>query len=69
MEAAELVLALLEASLTQEQVAARSGVHQTTISKLARGDSKDAMASTYRRLEALHKEVCQKQAQALDAGA
>lgn len=58
MEAAELVLALLEAGLTQQVIAERTGVHQTTVSKLARGEINDVLSRNYRALLSLHAKVC-----------
>lgn len=58
MEAAELVLALLEAGLTQQTIAERTGMHQTTVSKLARGEINDVLSRNYRSLLSLHAEVC-----------
>ena len=58
MEAAELVCALLEAGLSQEQIAKEAQVHQTTVSKLARGDIKDTLSKTYRALLAVHARHC-----------
>lgn len=43
--------------LTQEQVAARTGVPQPTISKIERGDVSDVMSKTYRALQSLHDEL------------
>lgn len=54
----ELVCALLEAGLTQQTIASRAEVHQTAVSKLARGDTADVMSRTYRALLDLHAEVC-----------
>lgn len=54
---AEIVCDLLEFGFSQNTIAERSGVHQTTISKLARGDITDVMSQTYRTLLALHQEI------------
>jgi transcriptional regulator with XRE-family HTH domain len=43
--------------LTQEQVAARTGIPQPTISKIERGDVSDVMSKTYRALQKLHDEL------------
>jgi transcriptional regulator with XRE-family HTH domain len=61
LEPAGFVTDLLEAGLTQEQIATRAGVHQTTVSKLARGDTKDVYSRTYRALQSLHTEICRPQ--------
>lgn len=43
--------------LTQEQVSARTGIPQPTISKIERGDVSDVMSKTYRALQTLHDEL------------
>lgn len=57
MEARDYVTALIEAGLTQQQIAERVDIPQPTISKIARGDVKDVLSRNYRRLQALHDEV------------
>ena len=58
MEARDFVQALIERGLTQSQIEARTGIRQATISKVARGDVKDVLSGNYRKLQALHAEVC-----------
>ena len=62
MDANEIVCALLLAGLTQEQIADQSGVHQTTVSKIARGDTKNVLYSTHQALQCLHSNITAKQA-------
>lgn len=57
MEARDFVVALIDAGLTQVQIAERCGIPQPTISKVARGDVKDVLSVNYRRLQSLHAEV------------
>lgn len=54
MEPGEIVCDLLEAGLTQKAIGDHAGIHQTTVSKLARGDVTDVMSKTLKKLEALH---------------
>jgi len=54
-EAATMVLDLLESGHTQCEIAMVCDVHQTTISKLARGDTRDMLGRSYAALTALHK--------------
>lgn len=53
--AADMVLALLESGHKQYEIAMVCDVHQTTISKLARGDTRDMLGRSYAALAALHK--------------
>lgn len=50
----ELVLAIKAAGLTQQQIRDKTGVSQSTISKIERGAGKGAHSHTYRALLALH---------------
>ena len=58
MEARDFIAALSERGLTQQQIADRTGIPQPTISKVARGDVADVLSRNYRKLQALHEEVC-----------
>jgi transcriptional regulator with XRE-family HTH domain len=62
MEARDFVNDLQSWGLTQEQIAARSGVPQPTVSKIARGQVKDVFSRTYRSLESIHREESAKRA-------
>jgi transcriptional regulator with XRE-family HTH domain len=57
MEAREFIAALLNSGMTQVQIADRTGIPQPTISKVARGEVKDVMSQSYRKLQSLHDEV------------
>jgi transcriptional regulator with XRE-family HTH domain len=54
LTAAAMVLDLLESGHTQHEIAAVCDVHQTTISKIARGDTADMLGRAYAALTALH---------------
>ena len=58
MEARDYIQALIDAGLTQTEIDRRTGIPQTTVSKILRGETQDVMSRTYRRLQALHAEVC-----------
>ena len=58
MEARDFVQQLIAAGLTQGDIAARTGIPQPTISKVARGRVSDVLSRSYRKLQALHEEVC-----------
>lgn len=58
MEARDFVAALVEKGLTQQNIAERTGIPQPTVSKVLRGDVSDVMSRNYRKLQALHAEVC-----------
>lgn len=53
----ELVKALRKKGLTQQQIADRSGVPQSAISKIERGTVRDVLSARYFALQALHAEV------------
>lgn len=57
MEARDYVKALIEAGLTQVQIAERTGIPQPTISKVYRGDVDDVLSRNYRRLQEVHAAV------------
>ena len=57
MEAKQLVTELLESGLTQVEISERSGVAQSSLSKLANGMVDDIMSRNYRALETLHRRV------------
>jgi transcriptional regulator with XRE-family HTH domain len=58
MEAKEFIAALVARGLTQSQIAERTGIPQPTLSKVLRGDVADVLSRNYRKLQALHDEVC-----------
>jgi transcriptional regulator with XRE-family HTH domain len=58
MEARDFISDLIASGMTQSQIEARTGIRQATISKVARGDVKDVLSANYRKLQALHAEVC-----------
>lgn len=57
MEARDFIKQLIDAGMTQVQIAERTGITQPTVSKILRGDVRDVMSQSYRRLAALHGEV------------
>jgi transcriptional regulator with XRE-family HTH domain len=57
MEARDIVKQLIDAGMTQVQIAERTGITQPTVSKILRGDVRDVMSQSYRRLAAVHAEV------------
>lgn len=57
MEAKDYIQALLDAGLTQQQIAARIGTSQGTVSKVLRGETKDVLSRVYRKLGDVHAEV------------
>lgn len=57
MEARDFIEALIKAGLTQVEIAARSGIPQPAISKVARGEVADVLSRNYRRLQALYEEI------------
>lgn len=63
MEARDLIAALIRMGMTQMQIAACSGMTQSSVSKVSRGDVKDVMSQSYRKLKALHDEVQAQQGQ------
>ena len=61
MEARDYIAAIREhGKLTQAQIAEAVGTQQATISKIERGDVKDVMSTTYRKLQELHASVTAK---------
>lgn len=65
LEPRELVLAIKATGLTQKQIEELTGIPQSTISKIERGDSKDILSRNYRALVELHG----RQGTAAEAGA
>lgn len=57
MEARDFIAALVERGWTQQQIAARTGIPQPTISKVLRSEVEDVLSRNYRKLQALHTEV------------
>ncbi len=57
MEARDFIAALVERGWTQQQIAARTGIPQPTISKVLRAEVEDVLSRNYRKLQALHSEV------------
>jgi transcriptional regulator with XRE-family HTH domain len=62
MEARDFISDLLAKGLTQAVIAERTGIPQPTISKVVTGRVSDVLSTNYRKLEALHTEVCSKAA-------
>ena len=56
MEPRELVLALKRAGMTQEAIAAASGIRQASVSKIERGAAKDVMSRNYRALLSIYEQ-------------
>jgi transcriptional regulator with XRE-family HTH domain len=63
MEAIDYLKAIRDTGLTQAQVAERTGITQSSISKIERGDVSDVRSKSYRALIALHAEVTAKNTQ------
>lgn len=57
LEPRDLVLAIKAAGLTQQQIKDKTGISQSTISKIERGANADVRARTYRSLVSLHEQV------------
>lgn len=57
LEPRDLVLAIKAAGLTQQQIKDKTGISQSTISKIERGANTDVRARTYRSLVSLHEQV------------
>ncbi len=53
MEAKQYVEAIRAYGLTQVQISQKTGIPQSTISKIERGDVQDVMSRNYRALQAL----------------
>lgn len=58
MEAKDYIADLLARGWTQAQIAERTGIRQPTVSKVLRGEVADVLSRNYRKLQALHIEVC-----------
>lgn len=56
MEARDFIQALIGSGMTQQDIAAATGIPQPTISKVARGKVDDVLSQNYRKLQALHDE-------------
>jgi transcriptional regulator with XRE-family HTH domain len=54
MDPRDLIRALMLRGLTQSVIAERTGIPQPTISKVVRGEVKDIMSRSYRKLLDLH---------------
>jgi len=54
MDARDLIQALMQRGLTQSVIAECTGIPQSTISKVVRGEVKDIMSRSYRKLLELH---------------
>jgi transcriptional regulator with XRE-family HTH domain len=63
MDAIDYLKAIRGTGLTQTQVAERTGITQSSISKIERGDVSDVRSKSYRALIALHAEVTAKPTQ------
>ena len=57
MEARDYLKAIRATGLTQVQVAEKTGILQSTISKIERGDIEDVLSKNYRALQDLYKQV------------
>lgn len=53
----DLITAIRAHGLTQVQIAERSGVTQSTVSKIERGAVHDVMSASYLSLQALYQEL------------
>lgn len=53
----DLITAIRAHDLTQVQIAERSGVTQSTVSKIERGEVKDVLSASYLALQALYQEL------------
>lgn len=60
MDAIDYLKAIRDTGMTQMQVAERTGITQSSISKIERGDVSDVRSKSYRALVALHTEVMAK---------
>lgn len=65
MEAKDYLYFIRATGLTQTQIAGRTGIPQSTISKIERGEVNDVMSKNYRALQTLYEEVCAKSRVAL----
>lgn len=63
MDAIDYLKAIRDTGMTQMQVAERTGITQSSISKIERGDVSDVRSKSYRALVALHAEVMAKNTQ------
>lgn len=61
MDAIDYLKAIRDTGMTQAQVAERTGITQSSISKIERGDVSDVRSKSYRALVALHGEVVSNQ--------
>lgn len=57
MEASDLISDLIARGWTQVQIAERTGITQSSISKVLRKEVSDVMSRSYRKLAELHAEV------------
>lgn len=57
MEAKDYIAAIRIYGLTQVQISQKTGIPQSTISKIERGDVQDVMSRNYRALQALLAEL------------
>lgn len=57
MEAKDYLRAIRATGLTQVQVSEKTGIQQSTISKIERGDIEDVLSKNYRALQDLYKQV------------
>lgn len=58
MEARDFVRDLIDSGMPQQGIADRTGISQPTLSKVFRSAATDMMSRNYRKLQALHAEVC-----------
>lgn len=57
MEAQEFISELVDHGMTQDAIALRTGIPQSSISKVLRGTVNDVLSKNYRALQALHAEI------------
>jgi transcriptional regulator with XRE-family HTH domain len=58
LDVVDQLLALRAAGLSQAQIARATGIRQPTISRILSRQHKDVLASTARRIDQLHQQVC-----------
>lgn len=64
MEAKEYLAAIRKKGLTQMQISAKTGITQSAISKIERGDVSDVRSSSYRSLQDLYKTIVRREKKA-----
>jgi len=64
MEAKDYLAAIRRKGLTQMQISAKTGITQSAISKIERGDVSDVRSSSYRSLQELYKTIVRREKKA-----